>query len=227
MGNGMTIDVAERMRELLNSLGIAGPNIRHEEQVEPDPKWDRDERAVWEMTKDQMWCVCGREWPCEARQLAGLVDLAEEYARAALGTPASPPKDRQTAPNFGTPTGVECIATERQRQIDVEGYDPEHDEDAEALALAAVAYALPDGPMSYWIGGRAVEADALRSVLWPWDDDAWKPKDTLRNLVRAGALIAAAIDALARLDAKPSWSEASRRLMESGDADYTEEADHE
>ena len=32
--------------------------------------------------------------------------------------------------------------------------------------------------------------------LWPWAQDFWKPKDQLRNLVRAGALIAAAIDRL-------------------------------
>jgi len=30
--------------------------------------------------------------------------------------------------------------------------------------------------------------------LWPWGVEYWKPKDPLTNLVRAGALVAAAID---------------------------------
>ena len=62
----------ERIADLLNSLGIAGPNIRHGHQAEPDPKWSHDERAVWDLTKDQRWCFCGREWPCEALELATL-----------------------------------------------------------------------------------------------------------------------------------------------------------
>jgi hypothetical protein len=31
---------------------------------------------------------------------------------------------------------------------------------------------------------------------WPWSFEWWKPKDRIRNLVRAGALIAAEIDRL-------------------------------
>ena len=34
---------------------------------------------------------------------------------------------------------------------------------------------------------------------WPWSDKWWKPKDKIRDLVRAGALIAAEIDRLQRL----------------------------
>lgn len=95
-------------------------------------------------------------------------------------------------------TGAALIAAERQRQIDVERWTPEHDAehwDSE-LALAAVCYALP-----LYARGGIVEQ------LWPWHPDWLKqtPGDRVRELVKAGALIAAEIDrlqalAVARLD---------------------------
>lgn len=58
---------------LLNDLGIAGPNIIHVEQIDPDPKWGPDDYAVWEMTKTQRWCTCGRLMPCPALRLFELL----------------------------------------------------------------------------------------------------------------------------------------------------------
>lgn len=83
-------------------------------------------------------------------------------------------------------TGIELIAEERQRQIDVEGYDAEHDlgESPNKIVAAAISYAMCD------IDKQEAEA------WWSWDFKFWKPKDRQRNLVRAGALIAAAIDRL-------------------------------
>lgn len=85
-------------------------------------------------------------------------------------------------------TGAELIAAERRRQIEIEGYTPEHDaEHRTQLRKAAIAYLLPN---------RADE-------WWPWDWSYWKPSgtDQIRNLVKAGALIAAEID---RLDGDPN-----------------------
>lgn len=72
----------------------------------------------------------------------------------------------------------------------MEGYDATHDRyhTPQVLCRAAVGYALHDDPSK-------LVADAATN-LWPWAQDFWKPKDQLRNLVRAGALIAAAIDRL-------------------------------
>lgn len=89
-------------------------------------------------------------------------------------------------------TGIERIATERQRQIDREGWTPEHDDEHVdcALIAAAVAYAT------------ASDCHADLSVaegFWPWNLDWWKPSDDpIRNLEKAGALIAAEIDRLQR-----------------------------
>ena len=79
-------------------------------------------------------------------------------------------------------TGIELIADERARQIMVEGWTPQHDlrHREGVLAQAAACY----------IDGRSAYVDAN----WPFDDEWWKPKDPLSNLVRAGALIAAEID---------------------------------
>lgn len=91
-------------------------------------------------------------------------------------------------------TGIELIADERKRQIEKEGYDAKHDRShtPQVLCRAAVGYALHEDYSK-------LVADAGAN-LWPWSQELWKPKDQLRNLVRAGALIAAAIDRLQALN---------------------------
>lgn len=90
-------------------------------------------------------------------------------------------------------TGAELIARERERQIQEEGYDAAHD--------AGQGYALARAGVAYAIAGTGVagdpQADQEAWSWWPWSHAAWKPDDDdmVRNLVRAGALIAAAIDA--------------------------------
>lgn len=112
-------------------------------------------------------------------------------------------------------SGIDLIAEERKRQIEVEGWTPEHDAEHSSgeMALAAVCYAHPrPRPLAI-------------KKLWPWDWSWWKPtlmetvetfhgreqagdrtfvdlapnaeaKATIRDLVKAGALIAAEIDRL-------------------------------
>lgn len=85
-------------------------------------------------------------------------------------------------------SGVGWIAKERKRQIQEEGWTAEHDDK--------------------WVGGELLKAAnsyiwaSLSLVLakrtWPWDAEWFKPKSHLRNLVKAGALIAAEIDRLQR-----------------------------
>lgn len=80
--------------------------------------------------------------------------------------------------------GVDLIRRERERQVSEEGWTPEHD-DAHVdgvLSRAAACYAHP--PLFFH--------------LWPWDRHWWKPGDRVRELAKAGALIAAEIDRLYR-----------------------------
>ena len=88
-------------------------------------------------------------------------------------------------------TGIEIIAEERQRQISVEGWTPEHDAQHEngELAIAATCYAYPE---------TALYVGEIRVENWPFEPEYFKPspRDRVRELAKAGALIAAEIDRL-------------------------------
>jgi len=98
--------------------------------------------------------------------------------------------------------GVELIAQERQKQIEQDGWSANHDDahDRFQLSDAAMAYLNPSN------------SDHIRR-FWPWDWKWWKPARGnsindryeiyhIRDLVKAGALIAAEIDRLQRLNKK-------------------------
>lgn len=110
-------------------------------------------------------------------------------------------------------TGIELIAAERQRQIDEEGYTAEHDDYCfgQGLAMAAGCYVDHVVNQSWHYANGEIEeyTKAECPGNWPaaWDEAHWKPKDPLRDLVRAGALIAAEIDRRIRADRKAAESE--------------------
>jgi len=98
-------------------------------------------------------------------------------------------------------TGIELIADERARQINAEGWSPDHDDghvEAE-LTHAAICYADVAASQAV-VGGRGESYGPADE--WPWDFEWFKPSDDpVRNLVKAGALIAAEIDRLSRINA--------------------------
>lgn len=111
--------------------------------------------------------------------------------------------------------GVLAIAAERRRQIKVEGWTLEHDDEwtAGCLTRAAICYSQ----RAAWqlrmeeLSGKPEPAGTdLPPTNWPWDREWWKPKDATRNLVRAGALIAAELDKIARLPSAPAAPEAQQ-----------------
>ena len=80
------------------------------------------------------------------------------------------------------------VLAERRRQMEKEGWTPEHDDEHNdaSLADAASCYA------------RAWVPTSTPSMYWPWSLDAWKPKDRRSNLVRAAALLIAEIERIDR-----------------------------
>jgi len=92
-------------------------------------------------------------------------------------------------------TGVQLIATERERQMSDEGWNAQHDDEHINAELARVGaiYALPPKYRFY-------------AQAWPetWNLQWWKPtpENRIRELTKAGALIAAEIDRLQRVEAK-------------------------
>ena len=100
-------------------------------------------------------------------------------------------------------TGAELIAAERQRQIEVEGWTPDRDSDWEdgQLGRAAEAYRLAATGM---LAASTTKAWEVPPPIWPWERKWWKPSnDPVRNLTKAGALIAAEIDRIQRLKPPP------------------------
>lgn len=83
------------------------------------------------------------------------------------------------------------VLAERRRQIETEGWTPEHDDEhsTQELAFAASCYATAD------------EGDQPPAV-WPFHLSWWKPTDRRSNLEKAGALILAEIERLDRMAAE-------------------------
>ena len=88
-------------------------------------------------------------------------------------------------------SGANQILDERGRQRDVEKFSAEHDDkwSQGELISAAVAYCY----------SCLTPRISVPPTYWPWPLKWFKPKDPIRNLVRAGALIAAEIDRLQRI----------------------------
>ena len=108
-------------------------------------------------------------------------------------------------------SGADLITAERRRQIEREGWSPEHDDEHDSceMAMAAVAYAFEAVDQANGICEDPWAGPPDR--WWPWwvsdgqhapVPSGFKPSDDpIRNLVKAGALIAAEIDRLQRAQA--------------------------
>jgi len=127
-------------------------------------------------------------------------------------------------------TGIQLINEERKRQIEQEGWTAELDDlhtDGE-LAEAAAAYAAScnlSTQLPEMVDGNEVprKVTVLRHTRWPFDWDSFKPtpEDRIKELSKAGALIAAEIDRIARIKIKAL--EDSLKLTKSGYAGINKE----
>jgi len=91
-------------------------------------------------------------------------------------------------------TARDLIFAERRRQIEVEGWTPEHDDahtEGELLRAAILYHRHGTG----W--GIPYHADGTPR-WWPWEPKWWKPKDRRSDLIRAGALCLAEEERLSR-----------------------------
>ncbi|EOG3655344.1 hypothetical protein ACK91O_005130, partial [Pseudomonas aeruginosa] len=91
------------------------------------------------------------------------------------------------APGKEVPQAWIDVQAERRRQVEAEGWTPEHDD----LYCAAE---LPRAAAAYILNGANDEAPAI----WPFSAKWWKPRDARSNYVRASALILAEIERLDR-----------------------------
>lgn len=98
-------------------------------------------------------------------------------------------------------SGVELIAQERQRQIDAEGYSARHDDEHDMGELAAAAMCYAEQTVDMEIS--SIGDESFMAQWWPFGIKEWKPSgDPIRDLAKAGALIAAEIDRRQRAKAQ-------------------------
>lgn len=105
---------------------------------------------------------------------------------------------------------IELIREERERQKNVEGWTPEHDDEHTngELANAASCYAMTEDEREtvlsiyFCAQGRDFDNREDKPLSWPWAKMWWKPtsNDRIKELVKAGALIVAEIERLQRME---------------------------
>jgi hypothetical protein len=96
--------------------------------------------------------------------------------------------------------GAEMIAAERQRQIEQEGWTAEHDDEHAGFEMSRAAQSYLTEVHVVALTGKDASVYPNPPSEWPWLLSDWKPSDDpIRNLVKAGALIAAEIDRLLRV----------------------------
>ena len=89
------------------------------------------------------------------------------------------------------------LLAERARQVQEEGWTPEHDDEhscgemAEAAACYAASARVPTSTKRRQCPG-----------YWPWAAKWWKPSDQRRDLIKAGALILAELERIDRAASK-------------------------
>jgi hypothetical protein len=97
--------------------------------------------------------------------------------------------------------GISLIATERQRQVAVEGWTPEHDDEHNRAEMVYAAKTYLSAAVMNFIDPSW--QSSTEPAGWPWAFSWWKPSpNPIRNLQKAGALIAAEIDRLLRQQRK-------------------------
>ncbi len=115
--------------------------------------------------------------------------FAAKRIRNAIGTWLTDEENTWRA--AGASNALLDVAAERRRQIYVEGWTPEHDDEHKGgeMAFAAAAYAVHSS------------APKKSGALWLWTSWAakwFKPKNPRADLVRAAALMVAEIERLDR-----------------------------
>lgn len=140
-------------------------------------------------------------WAISAKQPYGM-DRKEKAAWEYL-IKLAPSRTMTAVVSFG----VGRIAAERRRQVEDEGWTAEHDGNHNDFDLPAAASAY-----AYFASLSAIRRNSMRlredpedrsPQAWPWESTWWKPgadnspASRIRELEKAGALIAAEIDRLA------------------------------
>lgn len=134
-------------------------------------------------------------------------DAAIEALRALL--PQTGEGEATPAPVSDTDRVLADIAAERRRQVKVEGFTTEHDDEHinGELARAGALYAEYASSNMMHDAGMKIAREGRAVVGWPWEAEWFKPRDRYTDLKRATALIASEMERLLRLARRQGTAE--------------------
>lgn len=182
VGYGLGLDLTRSLLAIITRLSAStatAPYRSTEQRIEDANRSAAPQRGRLRVADSIDPRVNENSATCDFRTGPSRADLiaASDLLRASQGDGLSP--------------AARDIVAERRRQVEVEGWTAEHDEehDGGELAIAGACYAMRSDRVG---GGHDIPKQ------WPWDRKWWKPKDKRRDLVRAAALILAEIERLDR-----------------------------
>lgn len=165
--------------------------------------------AVWELLEDQEMTPTTDEFgeACYLVPVASYEKVAAAH-RAACAAPELIAASKAPLTDAGRGAlgqgamskALDDVAAERRRQVDKEGWTPDHDDQHGdfALAAAAACYAYRASRPPH--DGRF--GNGYPPPMWPgWATAWWKPKSRREDLIRAAALIIAEVERLDRRSA--------------------------
>lgn len=221
--NASQIEHVKSLNERIEALTSGSNKLQDANHIQSGWLAARDNR-ISELTQinvDQINCIEGQK-KCIAEQAEQLQQRADEIKRhteASARLAAERDKLQRelqiskrtskalasslydAAPNGKTPVtvhytftseGTRLISQERLRQIEVEHYTPPNDmryswPELRNAASCYITFARDDA-------AKGTDGALAIPKLWPFNAEFWKPAGYVRNLSKAGALIAAEID---------------------------------
>ena len=99
-------------------------------------------------------------------------------------------------------SGIKLITAERKRQVKEEGWTTKHDDEHTGGALGNAAACYATSKKLIFFEKQGYDQPVEYKELWPWGGkwDKRKKHDRIKQLKIAGALCAAEIDRLQRLE---------------------------
>lgn len=94
------------------------------------------------------------------------------------------------------------VLAERRRQVEQEGWSPQHDDAGQPGTMSAAAGCYAKIVGYALAGGVGNTSMCPPPAAWPWESVWWKPTTPRRDLVKAAALILAEIERLDRAAAR-------------------------
>ncbi|AOJ10370.1 hypothetical protein WS71_24490 [Burkholderia mayonis] len=153
-----------------------------------DALWDQTERDNHQKWADKLANAIADHFNVDIGEHSSMNNPWSEAFDAISNAEVSAPADAGEAMT----DAARDVLAERRRQVEAEGWTPQHDDEHDMGEMAHVAA---------WYSIDPMMRDALdeRGLgFWPWAQEWWKPTTPRRDLVKAGALILAEIERLDR-----------------------------